>query len=105
MVLHIGRTIWEFADKEETAFRANGDLWQFKVMPFGLCNAPATFERLMERVLKGLHWQTYLVYLDVIIVMGSAFDEHLQNLGEVLQLITMAGLKLCLKKFTFKKNR
>ena len=61
-------------------------------MPFGLCNVPATFERLMERVLKGLHWETCLVYLDHIIVMGRTFDEHLKNLGEVPQRITMAGL-------------
>ena len=52
----------------------------------------------MERVLKGLHWKTCLVYLDDIIVMGRTFDKHLKNLGEVLQRITMAGLKLSGKK-------
>ena len=51
-------------------------------MPFGLCNAPATFVRLMERVLKGLHGKACLVYLDDIIVMDRTFDEHLKNLGE-----------------------
>ena len=65
-------------------------------MPFELCNAPATFERLKERVLKGMHWKTCLVYLDDIIVMGRTFDEHLKNLGEVLKRIT-AGLKLSVK--------
>ncbi|XP_055873612.1 uncharacterized protein LOC129924032 [Biomphalaria glabrata] len=48
-------------DKEKTAFSAGNGLWQFTVMPFGLCNAPATFERLMERVLQRLHWNTCLV--------------------------------------------
>ncbi|KAG5900735.1 hypothetical protein JTB14_038253 [Gonioctena quinquepunctata] len=46
-------------------------------MPFGLCNAPATFERLMETVLKGLSWNTCLVYLDDIIVVGRSFEDHL----------------------------
>jgi hypothetical protein len=60
-------------DREKTAFSAGGGLWQFSVMPFGLCNAPATFERLMERILKGLHWKTCLVCLDDIVVMGKTF--------------------------------
>ncbi|XP_017474733.1 PREDICTED: RNA-directed DNA polymerase homolog [Rhagoletis zephyria] len=67
-------------DKEKTAFSVGDGLWQFTVMPFGLCNAPATFERLMERVLKGLHWKTCLVYLDDIIVIGKNFKDHLHKL-------------------------
>ena len=67
-------------------------------MPFGLCNAPATFERFMERVLKGLYWKTYLAYLDDIIVMGRTSDENLKNMVEVLQRITTARLKLSVKK-------
>ena len=54
-------------DHEKTAFATSGDLYEYNVMPFGLANAPATFKRLMEQVLRGLHWQTCLVYLDDII--------------------------------------
>ncbi|ROT75043.1 hypothetical protein C7M84_006442 [Penaeus vannamei] len=59
-------------------------LWQFTVMPFGLCNAPSCFQRLMERVLEGLQWRMALVYLDDIIVFGGSFDEKLERLEEVL---------------------
>ena len=53
---------------EKTEFSVTGlGHWQFKVMPFRLCNAPATFERLMEHVLAGLSWEICLVYLDDVI--------------------------------------
>ena len=67
------------ADKDKTAISFEQGLWQFTVMPFGLCNAPATFERLMETVLKGLPWDICLVYLDDIIVHTRSFDQHLMN--------------------------
>jgi hypothetical protein len=63
-------------DKEKTAFSTGQGLWQFTVMPFGLCNAPATFERLMEIVLRGLTYESCLVYLDDVIVIGRTFQEH-----------------------------
>ena len=67
-------------------------------MPFGLCNAPATFERVMERVLDGLQWRTALVYLDDVIVYGGTFEEELERLEEVFQRLRMARLKLSPKK-------
>ena len=57
----------------KTAFATHSGLFQFRVMPFGLCNAPATFERLMDRVLQGLRWSHCLVYLDDIISFGTTF--------------------------------
>ena len=62
-------------------------------MPFGLCNAPATFQRLMELVLSGLHWTSCLVYLDDIIIFSKTVNEHLRQLEEVLDCLRGAGLK------------
>ena len=56
-------------DKEKTTFRtSSGQLYEFNQLPFGLCNAPATFSRLMDRTLAGLAWNICLYYLDDIIV-------------------------------------
>ena len=60
-------------------------LYEFLVMPFGLCIAPATFQRLMEITLRGLARHKCVVYLDDIMVMGKTFKEHLANLREVLE--------------------
>ena len=61
-------------------------------MPFG--NVPATFEHLMETVLRGLQFETCLVYLDDIIVFGKTFEEMVVNLSKVLNRLETAGLKL-----------
>ena len=82
------------ADKEKTAFATKQGLFQWKVMPFGLCNAPATFERLMELVLTGLNWKICLIYLDDIIVFGRNFDDALANLRCVWDRLRQANLKL-----------
>ncbi|GFX40081.1 hypothetical protein TNCV_4317171 [Trichonephila clavipes] len=81
-------------DKEKTAFTSGQGLWQFKVMPFGLCNAPATFERLMETVLGELSYEACLVNLDDIIIVGRSFEKHLKNIRRVLQKLKEADLKL-----------
>jgi hypothetical protein len=81
-------------DKEKTAVCTPEGLFEFNVMPFGLCNAPATFQRLMDCVLAGLHWETCLVYLDDVIVLGKSFEDHLRNLQGVFQRLREAGLKL-----------
>ncbi|MEW8548369.1 MAG: reverse transcriptase family protein, partial [Candidatus Thiodiazotropha sp.] len=66
-------------DRPKTAFSCHKGLYQFKVLPFGLSNAPAVFERLMELVLRGLTWEKCLCYLDDVIVFGKTFEEALQN--------------------------
>eukprot|EP00731_Ephydatia_muelleri_P032451 Em0023g958a len=81
-------------DRPKTAFSTPEGLYQFRVMPFGLCNAPATFQRLMDRVLGTLKWSSCLVYFDDIIVVGSSFGDHLRHIASVLMKLREAGLKL-----------
>ena len=89
-------------DKEKTAFRtSSGQLYEFNQVPFGLCNAPATFSRLMDRVLSGLHWETCLFYLDDIIVFSSTWEEHLARLRQVFERLRHADLKLGAEKCAF----
>ena len=84
-------------NKPKTAFVTKRGLYQFKVMPFGLCNAPATFERFMETILSGPQWNICLIYIDDIIVIAQSFSEMLQNLETVFQRLSPAGLKLKVK--------
>ena len=81
--------------REKTAFVTHHGLYEFNVMPFGLCNAPATFQRLMEAVLGGLTRDSCMVYLDDILVVGRTFEEHLSNLAKVIDHLGEANL--CLK--------
>ena len=80
--------------KPKTAFATHSGLFQFAVMPFGLCNAPATFERLMSQVMRGLHWKRCLVYIDDILVFGNDFESALHSLELVLDRVAEYGLQL-----------
>ena len=83
-----------FSTRCKTAFATHSGLFQFKVMPFGLCNAPATCERLMDRVLQGLRWSRCLVYLDDIISFGANFEDALDNLTLIFERLRAYGLQL-----------
>ncbi|KAK2895639.1 hypothetical protein Q8A73_015127 [Channa argus] len=80
--------------RSKTAFTIGQGLWQFKVMPFGLCNAPATFERLMERVLKDIPRSRCVVYMDDLLVHAKGFEDAINNLAGVFMAIRQAGLRL-----------
>ena len=89
-------------DKEKTAFcTSSGQLFEFNQVPFGLCNAPATFSKLMDRVLAGLHWETCLFYLDNMIIFAATWEEHLDCLRQVFEHLRHAKLKLGADKCTF----
>lgn len=87
--------------KLKSAFCTRSGLYLWKVMPFGLCNAPSTFERLMEGVLQGLQWHSCLVYLDDVVVYGRCENELLTRMGEVFERLEHAGLKLKPRKCRF----
>lgn len=87
--------------KPKTAFTTRTGHYEFQVMPFGLCNAPATFQRLMELTLRGLTWETCLIYLDDVIIFSKTFEEHLYRLRQVFERIRQAGMKLKPKKCHF----
>ena len=80
--------------RTKTAFCTQEGLFEFNVMPFGLCSASATFQRLMDSVLAGLQWSACLVYIDDIIIMGKTFNDHMRNLQAVFERLRQAGLKL-----------
>jgi len=63
-------------------------------MPFGLCNAGATFQRIMHIVMSGLHFHVCLIYLDDIIVFAGSLEQHLDRLVMVFECLRTAGLKL-----------
>ena len=82
----------ESADK--TAFVTWKGTFRFKVLSFGLTNAPALFQRLMYVVLAELTWKVCLVYLDDVIVMADTYERHLERLNSLMDNLQRAGLKL-----------
>ncbi|OWZ09828.1 LOW QUALITY PROTEIN: hypothetical protein PHMEG_00017409 [Phytophthora megakarya] len=92
-------------DRDKSAFTTKRGLYRFKRMPFGLCNAPVTFQRLMKGVLRGLTWLTCLVYLDDIIISTQGGEaRHVVELACVFERLREAGSSLKLKKCTFLTN-
>ncbi len=89
---------WQIAvddkDREKTAFITKWAIYEYTQMPFGLCNTPSTFQRVMELVLRGLQWEALFIYLDDVIVLGRGVDESLDRLAQVFQRLHSCGLKL-----------
>ena len=84
-----------------TAFRAHHQLYEYRVMPFGLKTAPACFSRLMQLVLGNLYWRGVCVYLDNILIHHTTFAGLLELTNEVLERLRSAKLTLSFKKCQF----
>ena len=103
----LGKGYWQVPmnpdDREKTAFVSPKGLYQFTVMPFGLSGAPATFQRMMDEVLRGMDSFTG-VYLDDTIVHSATWEDHVEHLDALLKRLDDAGLTLKLAKCTFATN-
>ena len=91
----------EESSKSKTAFITQDGLFEFNVMPFGLHNAPATFQRAIQEIMRGLNWKFVFCYLDDVIIFSRSFEEHVDHLRQVFDRLRQAGLKLQPKKCTF----
>ena len=88
-------------DKAKTAFTTPVGLFEFNRMAFGLCNAPATYQRLMQDMFRDELFRVLIVYLDDILVYSKTVDEHIERLEMVFQKLQQHGLRLELRKCAF----
>lgn len=88
-------------DRHKTAFIVPDGLYEFLRMPFGLRNAPATFQRFADLLLRGLKPTVCLVYLDDIIIFSKNIDEHAEHLRSVFSKLQDANLSLKIEKCHF----
>ena len=87
--------------RKKTAFCTRTGLYEWNVLPFGLCNAVASFQRLMESILADMRFTSCLVYIDDLFVYGPTFDATLTHLTELCKRLRKANLKLKPKKCDF----
>lgn len=82
----------------KTAFTFYAGTYHFKRSPFGLTNAPATFQRAVDILLNRSNWRSCLVYLDDIIIFSTSMDDHWTHDEDVLTVLRVAGTTLKLRK-------
>lgn len=90
--------------REKTAFSTNYGHFEFTRMPFGLKNAPASFQRAMNNILAELIGKICYVYLDDIVIIGNNLETHLENVSTVLERLAQFNLKIQLDKCEFLKR-
>lgn len=93
-------------DKQYTAFTVGAlGLWECNRLPFGLCNSPSTFQRLMQQVLGELFMKCSIVYLDDVLIYSESYEEHLRHLELVFAKLKKYGLKLNTNKCQFFRKK
>lgn len=107
--IDLRKAFWQIpldeASKEKTAFSVAGrGLFQFNVVPFGLCNAAQAQQRLVDKIFGPKYEPNIFCYLDDIIIVTSTFEHHIQLLSEVKTLLEAANLTINLGKCEFFKK-
>lgn len=87
--------------QHKAAFITQSGVYEYKRMPYGLMNAPVSFQMVMTQVLRGLTWRQCLIYLDDILVFSETFDDHLSHLEQIFSRLRQANLKLKPSKCDF----
>lgn len=88
-------------DKEKTVFICSQGLFEYNVMPFGLRNAPGTFQQLMDKILKNYIGEFVVMYIDNIMIYSKNFKDHVKHIKKILNKIKEFNLILKLKKCKF----
>ena len=81
-------------DRPKTAFSTRDNHYQFTVLPQGITNGPATFQRIINHILGPTRWRYALAYIDDIIIYSRTFDDHLEHVNEICQLLKQARFRL-----------
>ena len=92
-------------DQEKTAFVTDDGQYCYKVLPYGLCNGPSSYQRLMMEILGDLMWKSVLVYLDDVLIFSSSMEEHMRVLREVFARFRAHNLKLNPSKCVFSREQ
>jgi transposase InsO family protein len=86
---------------DKTTFNSKFGSYRFRVMPFGVCNGPATFQRLMDEVFKDLKWKGVCVYFDDVFIYSKTFKEHMELLQQVFERLRRFELQAKAAKCQF----
>ncbi|CAF0845531.1 unnamed protein product [Adineta steineri] len=81
-------------DRPKTAFSTRDNHYQFTVLPQGITNGPATFQRVINQILGPTRWKYALAYIDDVIIYSNTFDEHVSHLNEICQILRNARFRL-----------
>ncbi|GBG89159.1 hypothetical protein CBR_g48866 [Chara braunii] len=92
-------------DQHKTAFQTRYGLYEFVVMPFGLCNAPGTFQHAMNRIFHDYLDKFIIVYLDDILIFSKTVEEHVAHLDKVLSLLRQHMFNINSEKCEFGRTR